>query len=129
MALEPAETYSIGASDVERLRREHPGINEVLIGILAERVRQLNERLVEALFVPAETRVRRRLHYLTSVYGDGSESAVVIPLTQEDIAGLAGTSRATVNRVLREEERRGTVELSRAKTVVVDAAGLARRAR
>ena len=45
-----------------------------------------------------------------SIYGRESE-AVVVPLTQEDIAGLAGTSRATVNRVLREEERRGTVEL------------------
>jgi CRP/FNR family transcriptional regulator, cyclic AMP receptor protein len=128
VALEAAETYSIGATDVERLRRDHPGVNEVLIGILAERVRQLNERLVEALFVPAETRVLRRLRDLTKVYGDGSERAV-IPLTQEDIAGLAGTSRATVNRVLREEERRGTVELGRGKTTGVDAAGLARRAR
>ena len=128
VALEAAETYSVGAADVERLRREHPGVNEVLIGILAERVRQLNERLVEALFVPAETRVLRRLRDLASFYGDGSER-VVIPLTQEDIAGLAGTSRATVNRVLRDEERRGTVELGRAKTVIVDADGLARRVR
>jgi CRP-like cAMP-binding protein len=128
VALEPAETYSIGSPDVERLRREHPGVNEILIGILAARVRQLNERLVEALFVPAETRVLRRLRDLTQVYGDGSER-VVIPLTQEDIAGLAGTSRATVNRVLRDEERRGTVELGRGKTVVVAAGDLARRAR
>ena len=91
-------------------------------------MRQLNERLVEALFVPAETRVLRRLRDLTQVYGDGSER-VVIPLTQEDIAGLAGTSRATVNRVLRDEERRGTVELGRGKTTVVAAGDLARRAR
>ena len=33
-----------------------------------------------------------------------------------------------VNRVLREEERRGTVELKRAKTIVLDLDGLARRA-
>jgi CRP-like cAMP-binding protein len=128
VALEAAETYSIGSQDVRRLRREHPGVNEILIGILAQRVRQLNERLVEALFVPAETRVLRRLHDMTKVYGNGSER-VLIPLTQEDIAGLAGTSRATVNRVLRDEERRGTVELGRGRTVVVDAGDLARRAR
>jgi CRP/FNR family cyclic AMP-dependent transcriptional regulator len=128
VALEPAETYAIGSADVQRLRREHPGVNEILIGILAERVRQLNERLVEALFVPAETRVLRRLRDLTKVYGDGSERAV-IPLTQEDIAGLAGTSRATVNRVLRDEEKRGTVELGRGKTVVVAVGDLTRRAR
>jgi hypothetical protein len=41
-----------------------------------------------------ETRVRRLLE-LASTYGTAS------PLTQEDIAA-AGTSRATVNRVLRE---------------------------
>jgi CRP-like cAMP-binding protein len=128
VALEAAETYSIGSADVQRLRKEHPGVNEILIGILAERVRVLNERLVEALFVPAETRVLRRLRDLTKLYGDGSDRAV-IPLTQEDIAWLAGTSRATVNRVLRDEERRGTVELGRGRTVVVAAGDLSRRAR
>ena len=88
----------------------------------------LNERLIEALFVPAETRVLRRLLDLTQLYGNGDESTT-IPLTQEDIAGLAGTSRATVNRVLRDEERRGTVELRRGRTVVLDVGELARRSR
>ena len=49
-------------------------------------------------------------------------------LTQEDLAGLAGTSRATVNRVLRDEESRGTVTLGRGKTVVLDLDTLTRRA-
>jgi len=64
---------------------------------------------------------------LAELYG-GSSKPVVVPLTQEDIAGLAGTSRATVNRVLREEERRGNIELRRSKTVVLDLDELARRA-
>ncbi len=51
-----------------------------------------------------------------------------MPLTQDDLAGLAGTSRATVNRVLRDEQERGTVELGRGRTTVVDAEELARRA-
>jgi DNA-binding transcriptional regulator YhcF (GntR family) len=33
---------------------------------------------------------------------------------------MTGTSRATVNRVLREEERKGTVELSRGRTTVLE---------
>ena len=64
---------------------------------------------------------------LAGVYGDGSDS-VTIPLTQEDLAGLAGTSRATVNRALREEESRGTVKLGRGKTTVLDLDELRRRA-
>jgi uncharacterized membrane protein len=53
----------------------------------------------------------------------------VIPLTQEEIAEIAGTSRATVNRVLREEERRGVIELRRGRTTVVDPERLVRRGR
>ena len=40
---------------------------------------------------------------------------------------MAGTSRATVNRVLREEEARGAVALSRGRTTILDLAALGRR--
>jgi CRP/FNR family transcriptional regulator, cyclic AMP receptor protein len=43
-----------------------------------------------------------------------------VPLPQEALAELAGTSRATVNRVLRELEERGVVELGRSRTIVRD---------
>jgi len=62
--------------------------------------------------------VLRRLRELAELYGE--EGTRVIPLTQEEIAGLAGTSRATVNRVLRAEERAGSLELTRGRTTVLD---------
>ena len=127
IALEPAETYSVHADDLKRLRHEHPGVNDVLIAILADRVRRVNERLVETLFLPAEIRVLRRICDLALLYGNGGPASV-IPLTQEDVAGLAGTSRATVNRVLREEERRGTIALRRGKVEVLEPEGLRARA-
>ena len=52
-----------------------------------------------------------------------------IALTQEDIAGLAGTSRATVNRVLGDEEQLGTIERRRGRIAILDAASLAERAK
>jgi CRP/FNR family cyclic AMP-dependent transcriptional regulator len=127
-ALEPAETHSIYRGDFIRLRREHPRVNEVLSGILADHLRRLSEQLIEAYYVPADRRVLRRVRDLAEIYGRGSDAVVAVPLTQEDIAGLAGTSRATVNRVLNEEVRRGTIELKRAKTIVLDLDELARRA-
>jgi len=126
-AIEPGETYSVYRGDFERLRREYPSVNDVLIGILAQHLRRLSEQLIEAHYVSANKRVLRRVRELAELYG-GSSKPVVVPLTQEDIAGLAGTSRATVNRVLREEERRGNIELRRSKTVVLDLDELARRA-
>jgi CRP/FNR family transcriptional regulator, cyclic AMP receptor protein len=123
-ALEPAETRSVHRIDFERLRSRNPETTNVMIAILSGQVQRLSKHLVEALYVPADKRVLRRLGEMAEIFSDG-----VVPLTQEDLAGLAGTSRATVNRVLREEEQRGTVKLGRGRTTVLDAEALARRGR
>ena len=126
-ALEAGETLAIDRDDFDRLRREYPQVNEVLVHLLAQRIRRASDRLLEALFVPAETRVLRRLVELVDLYGrSGAETP--ISLTQTDIAALAGTSRATANRVLRAEHERGTVRLARGRTVVLDPEAIARRA-
>jgi CRP/FNR family transcriptional regulator, cyclic AMP receptor protein len=127
-ALEPAETRSVHRLDFERLRARHPETSEILIAILSGQVRRLTAHLVDALYVPAEKRVRRRLVEMVAIYDEG-DAEVVVPLTQEDLAGLAGTSRATANRVLREEEARGAVKLGRGRTTVFDAEGVGRRGR
>ena len=92
--------------------------------LLAEQLRRSTDRVVEAHYVDAETRVRRRLVDLAGTYGDG-----IVPLNQEDIAAMAGTSRATVNRVLREEASLGSVALARGRTTVVDLTALESRCR
>lgn len=124
IALEPTETLSITRENFERLRRERPAVMEVLASILAEKVRRASAQLVEALYVPADLRVLRRLLDLAAIYGDGA----VIPLRQEDLAGMAGTSRATVNRVLREEVQRGTLELGRGRIRILKRDVITRRA-
>src|SRR5204863_8514530 len=109
-ALEPPETWSIHQIEFDRLRRENPSVSDVLIAALGTNVNRLSRHLVEALHVPAEERVLRRLAELADVYRNGNDGAVIsIPLTQDHLAALAGTSRATVNKVLRAEQRRGTV--------------------
>jgi CRP/FNR family transcriptional regulator, cyclic AMP receptor protein len=127
VALESAETRSVFRDDFEALRKRHPAVDRVLVSLLAEGIRDMNERLLEAHYVDAETRVRRHLRRLAATYE--REGAAIIPLTQEEIAEIAGTSRATVNRVLREEERRGVIELKRGRTIVAEPDGLVRRGR
>jgi len=127
LALEKAETLALYKDDFERLREQYPAVNDVLLRFLVRELRAMNERLLEALYVPSERRVVRRL---TELAGDGAgEGGVEVPLTQEQLAELAGTSRSTVNRVLRQEEKRGTVALRRGRTTVLDPDALARRAR
>lgn len=125
-ALEEGETLAVHRPDFEHLRDEYPSVDRVLIGLLAADVRRMNMRLLEALYTPVERRVRRRLLELVDTYAEGGG---VVPLTQEQLAELAGTSRTTVNKVLREEEERGAVSLQRRATIVLDRQGIADRAR
>ena len=126
-ALEEGEAYSVFRTDFSSLQARQPGIKDVLLRLLAERLAQVSDRLVEAYYADAETRVRRRLCELADRYS--TDGGVVIPMTQEDLAGMAGTSRATVNRVLREEESRGILERTRGRTTVRDLERLRTRAR
>jgi CRP/FNR family transcriptional regulator, cyclic AMP receptor protein len=126
-AIEPGETFSIYVDDFHRLRARHPAVNDVLVALLAREVRSLSERLLEALYVPSEKRIRRRLVELADLYGGGPN--VELPLTQAELGEFAGAARATVNRVLREEEKLGAVELRRGRTVVLDPEAIARRGR
>ena len=134
-ALERGETLSVHEIDFRRLRAARPQTDALLTQLLAARVRRLSEQLVDALYLPAETRVRRRLLDVARAYagdggdGGGAPDGARVPLTQEELASLAGTSRATVNKVLREEQEQGALELGRGSTTVRDAAALERRAR
>ena len=86
-------------------------------------MRRLSRHLVEALYLPAETRVRRRLLEVAGAYGGD-----VVPLSQDQVAELAGVSRATTNKVLREDSAKGYIRLARRQTEVLDREGLARLA-
>jgi CRP/FNR family transcriptional regulator, cyclic AMP receptor protein len=127
-ALEDAETIAVYRSDFDRLRERQPSIDAWLHGFLTNEVRMLNDRLLEALYVPVDKRVCRRLAELGELYAEDGMEPTTVPLTQETIAELAGATRPTVNQVLREEEKRGTIQLSRGKVRILDPADLARRA-
>ena len=116
-ALQPSVTMAVYYGAFDRLRAQHPQVNRVLTAFLVGEIRRQNELLLDALYVPAERRVLRRLAELAEVYADDDG---VVALTQEELAQIAGTSRATVNRVLREQEERGTIALKRGQTTVID---------
>jgi CRP-like cAMP-binding protein len=116
-ALAATETHSLNRETFDRLRRDHPAVDALLVQILADRVAEMTERLVDALYTPAPRRVVSFIEALADRYRDASGTAT-IPLTQEDLASLAGTSRLTVSRVLRDMRARGQVEVSRGRLVV-----------
>jgi CRP-like cAMP-binding protein len=124
-ALADSETFSVTRLDFHELARRHVEVKDVLLTLLAESVRRSSERVVVAHYLDADDRVRWALMQLEPLYR--SDGGTVIPLTQEQIAELAGVTRPTVNRVLRDEQKRGTVTLERGRVRLVDPDELSRR--
>ncbi len=128
VALEPVETRVLLRTDFDALRREQPSVERLLVDVLAAQVRRLSAQLLEALYLPVEARVVRRLAGLADLYAS-DDSTVDIPLRQEELASLAGSTRSTTNRVLQQLVDDEIVVLGRGRIVILDPAALAERSR
>ena len=93
--------------------------------LLAKQLRRKDQRLLEAHFVDVDRRVVSRLLDLRRAYAAGSDQ-VTIPLTQDEVSALVGATRPSVNKVLRELQSRGVLELHRGKIIILDADALSR---
>lgn len=128
VALEPVETRVLHRHDFEQLRKDHPSVERFLVDLLSAQVRRLSALVLEAMYLPADQRVVRRMHELAQLYDRGGPT-VDVSIRQEDLATMAGTTRQTTNQVLKSLEEAGVVVLGRGRVEVVDRAALANRAR
>lgn len=119
IAMEPVTTRVMSRRLFDSLRHTHSGVDRMLVDILASRVDRLSRQLAEALYLPVEARLARRLLALAGVYRT-APGPVVLPLTQEDIAGIVGASRPTVNQILNRLATANAVELRRGRVIVLD---------
>ena len=127
VALVPSETLSLSRSDFSALRAAHPGVEQMLVQLLARRIEELSGALLEALHLGADRRVMRQLLLLGSAYQDDQRGPVTIPLTQLELAGMAGTTRPTVNQVLQRLLTERIIALGRGRIELLDVDALRRR--
>lgn len=123
-ALEPTTTLTLRFPVFDQLSRQHPSVNRLLVDLLAARVRRLSDHLLDALYAPVDQRVAHRLYDLCRLYASDPSGAVDLPLTQTELAEMAGASRPATNRVLRELAQQGVVELARGRIRIPDVSAL-----
>lgn len=126
LALEATETRALSVQAFRDLCRDHPAIQGLLVDLLAERVRELSGRLVEAMYAGLDRRVYRRLVELNEHY-NGAGTPGGVPLTQDQLADLVGGTRQTVNQVLQRLADLRIVELGRGMLVIRDLDALRRK--
>jgi CRP-like cAMP-binding protein len=126
-AIDPLETMSLGGEDFHRLRADHPYLDALLLDGAIREIRRLSATLLDALYLPVRQRVLRRLLEIADLYG--ADDGQSVPLSQTDLAGLAGVTRQTTNRVLAEAQAGGSIRLRRGSVEILDTEALRRRAR
>lgn len=126
VALEPSRTLTVAASAFDALCRRNPAIERLVSVLLADRIDLLSRRLVETMYESLDRRLCRRLLELARSYEDGA-GIVTIPLSQSQLADIAGASRPSVNQVLQRLVDRHVVRLGRSRVEVLDLAALERR--
>lgn len=125
-AVEETEVMAILGADMRRLLRAHPDIAVKMLGGLARRLRETNERLARQSFQTVQSRVASVLADMvaTARAQGAGEQDVLITATQSDLAQLAGSSRESASRFLAVLERAGVITQGRGRLVVHEPARL-----
>jgi len=126
-ALDAVETMMLDREGFELLRKEHPKVDEFMLAAAIEEVRRVSSSLLEALYLPVDRRVCRRLCELGELFRTGDR--IVVPIGQDDVAQLAGVTRQTVNKVLSSAQADGVLRVERGRLAILDLDALRRRAR
>lgn len=128
-ALEPTETLVLHRDQINRIRLEHPDVEQALLDLVVGEVRRLSAALLDAMYAPVPLRLARQLVGLARSYQADAQGRVVIPLTQDDLASLCGTTRPTINQLIGKLTDNKLLEAARGRVIVTDLPGLARKAR
>ncbi|MDU0341161.1 Crp/Fnr family transcriptional regulator [Bosea rubneri] len=123
VAIEDTEMFFLPRRDFLGLLNSEPSIALQVIELLCARLRDLIERMEETTFLPAGTRLARRILLLATDYG------AEVHASQDELAALAGVTRETVNRQLQSWKRDGVLSLGRGRLTIHDLDGLRRLAR
>jgi CRP-like cAMP-binding protein len=122
VALERSELLTLHRRELMPFLERHPKVAMKLAAVLARRVRRLSTYAEDSVFLPLPARMAKTLLALAASYGHGRVDGerVDIPLAQQDLADMVGTTRESVNKQLRTWEEQAFVRLGRARVSVVD---------
>lgn len=104
-ALEPSTVLCVPYAAVLAELRSSPELLWGVTRLLAERLRVMDETLADSVFLDVTGRTAKRLLELS----DGADE-FVLPVTQEELAGMVGASRERVNKAIASFIRLGWIE-------------------
>ncbi len=106
-ALESSSVFEIPYGPVRQLFEDQPALLWGVVRMLSGRLRTTDEALADSVFLDVTGRTAKRLLELA-----GERDEFVLPVTQEELAGMVGASRERVNKAIASFIRLGWLEQS-----------------
>jgi CRP/FNR family cyclic AMP-dependent transcriptional regulator len=123
-ALEPSIIIEIPYQPVREVFEEKPELLWGVVALLAGRLRTMDSALADSVFLDVTGRTAKRLLELA-----GEEDEFLLPITQEELAGMVGASRERVNKAIASFVRLGWIDQSERRYTILDRDQITRRAR
>jgi len=122
-ALEPSEVVAVPYPALRQALAARPEALWTVVALLVERLRVTDEALADSMFLDVTGRTAKRILELA-----GSSDSFVLPVTQEELAGMVGASRERVNKAIATFCRLHWLELNDRHYRILDRAKLSQRA-
>jgi CRP-like cAMP-binding protein len=123
-ALEPSQVTEIPFEPVRTVFEENPALLWGVVALLAGRLRSMDSALADSVFLDVTGRTAKRLLELA-----GESDEFLLPVTQEELAGMVGASRERVNKAIASFVRLGWIDQADRRYAIRDREQLTRRAR
>ncbi len=123
-ALEASTVVAVPYDPVKDLYQRKPAELWNVVKLLAGRLRSMDEALADSVFLDVTGRTAKRLLELA---GDNDE--FVLPITQEELAGMVGASRERVNKAIASFVRLGWLDQADRRYVITNREQLSIRSR
>src|SRR4051812_20821389 len=123
-AIEPSEVIAIPYAPVQEVYETRPMLLWGVVALLSGRIRSTDAALADAVFLDVTGRTAKRLLELA-----GEADEFVLPVTQEELAGMVGASRERVNKAIAAFVRLGWIEQSERRYRITNRAQLSLRSR
>lgn len=125
-AHENATLQVFGKATLDALRWRHFALNDAMLRLLSRHMRLVSDYYAGLAFDAVPQRLAQRLIDLVEAFGEpaGSGVALATPLSQSELALMAGTTRQSVNACLQDFRGFGLIATSGARLTVTNVAGL-----
>lgn len=125
-AMENALVTEIERSEFERLLQTQALLGYRLAKILAQRRREIENKIENLVFKDVNSKLAELLLRLGTEYGvdDSRGTLVALKITHQEMANLIGSTRETVSLTLAQFKRRGLISTDGRKVILSDREGL-----